>query len=328
MNNIFHSEDNYNKYSGIHSNLIKGDENVLSDVDITVLMPIFNHHRYLKCAIESIINQKTQKKIAILIVDNDSCNSFGNGDIIKSIDDNRIVYYRNEQNIGAAENWNRCIELCKSKYFTFLHDDDMLKEDAIETLFEIKNVSKADFVFTCFDKINERGEIISHIDARASYRKINLEQMLIENYCQTGEAVLFSRDIMLKLGGFSEEYKPCFDYALYSRIVYEYNAVKCLKPILNYRIAENDTLSCYKDIPTIDEFVRACIIEKLKYPKKILLRYNKSVSQVQRNMIYNVFGGQNNGRYDKINVFDRLLLRIVHRFILNISSYKSKIYYL
>ena len=71
MNSIFNPENNFYKYRDARSILVEGDERILSDVDVTVVMPIFNHHRYLKCAIESVINQKTHKKIAILIVDND-----------------------------------------------------------------------------------------------------------------------------------------------------------------------------------------------------------------------------------------------------------------
>lgn len=328
MKSIFNPENNFYKYKNIRSILVEGDEKILSDVDVTIVMPIFNHHRYLKYAIESVINQKTQKKIAILIVDNDSSNCYGNEQIVRSINDDRIIYYRNEHNIGAAGNWNRCIELCKSKYFTFLHDDDMFKDDAIDTLFEIQRLSNADFVFSSFNRVNENGDDLFHNETPHAYRKIVLEHMLIENYCHTGEAVLFNRDLMMLLGGFSEDYKPCFDYALFSRIVYEYDVVIYLRPILNYRIAENDTLSCYKDIPTMDEFIRNCIIEKLNYPLKIMLKYNEAVSKVQRNMVNNVFGGQNNGRYDNVNISERILLPIVSRMIHFLSSRKSKIYYL
>lgn len=326
MNSIYKSINNFDKYSNVPSRLIKGDENILSSVDITIVMPIYNHHKYLKRAIESVIKQGTSRKVAILIVDNDSEQIYGNERVINSIDDKRIVYYRNDVNIGAAGNWNRCIELCKSKFFTYLHDDDMLKEDAVESLFEIKRLSNADFVFSCFDKVDEDGRLVT-IDNEVlpAYRNICLEHMLIENYCHTGEAVLFDRELMLQLGGFSEEYKPCFDYALFTRIVYEFKAVKYLKPILSYRIAENDTLSCYKEIPIMDDFIRKCIIEKLNYPIKLMLKYNKVVLKNQIYMINYVFGGHNNEQYDCVNFFERILLSIMNRVIKYIASCKSRI---
>lgn len=328
MNSIFKSIDNFKKYKNVSSSLIKGDENVLETSEITVVMPIFNHHRFLKDSICSALKQKTTRKYSILIVDNDSEQKYGNQEIVSAIDDNKIVYYRNEENLGAAGNWNRCVELSKSKYITYLHDDDMLKEDTIETLFIVKEISKADFVFSCFEKVNEKGQCIHKEMYVPSYRPVNLEHMLINNYCQTGEAALLNREIIIQLGGFSEEYRPCFDYAFFTHVVYKYNTVKYLKPLLDYRVAENDTLSCYKEIPFMDDFVRKSIIERLNYPKKLMFKYNEVVLKVQNNQINNVFGGQNNGRYDNVNIFERILFGVLHKAIKYISSYKSEICYI
>ncbi len=328
MINSLISSENFSKYQNVKSLLISGDSTILSDVDITVVMPIFNHHRFLKEAIQSILNQKTKKKYAILIVDNDSECKYGNEEIINIFDNKQIVYYRNEKNIGAAGNWNRCIELCKSRYFTFLHDDDMFKDSTIETLFNIKQLTKADFVFSSFDIINEKNEIVLSNQERSSYRYITLEDMLMANYCHTGEAVLFDRELLIKLGGYSEKFIPCFDYALYTKIVYEYKAVKYLKPIFDYRRAENDTFSCYDKIPITDDLIRKFIISKLKYPKGLMLIYNKIKLKDQMSLYKRIFGFKNIRRHEGVNILELVLLKLVEKFIILRSSQKSKIIYL
>lgn len=326
MRNIFEAFDNFDKYKGVKSILIRGEINILSDVDVTIVMSIYNHKKYLKKAIDSAINQKTKKKIAILILDNDSDLKYGNEDIIKEISDKRIVYFRNESNIGAAGNWNRGIELCRSKYLTYLHDDDMLHENAIDTLFEIKRISKADFVFSSFAKVDENGNLINSIASRASYRKVILEHMLFENYCHTGEAALLDRQLMLQTGGYSEDFRPCPDYALFTKIVHDYYAVKYLKPLLYYRIAENDTFSCYKEIPLTDDFIRKCIIQELNYPKFLLTKYANIILKEQKYMINIVFGRQQDGEFN-IGLLERALLKVTRRMLRLVSDCKSKVSY-
>lgn len=46
----------------------------------------------------------------------------------------KIVYYRNEKNLGLFGNWNRCVKLANSEWITFLHSDDMLCEDFLRTM--------------------------------------------------------------------------------------------------------------------------------------------------------------------------------------------------
>ena len=97
------------------SKLEYGERNLLNEVDVTILMPIFNHNKYLLESIESALRQTTRIKFAVLIVDNDAANEYNNLDIVKSTGSNRIVYFKNSVNIGAVGNWNQCLNLARSK---------------------------------------------------------------------------------------------------------------------------------------------------------------------------------------------------------------------
>lgn len=60
----------------------------------------------------------------LVIVDNASEDN--TPEIVRCLGDRRIRYYRNFQNIGVAQNWNRCIELARGEHITIFHDDDVM----------------------------------------------------------------------------------------------------------------------------------------------------------------------------------------------------------
>lgn len=315
--------DNFSKYNDVKSVHICGDISLSQDADISILMPIYNHYKYLETAIRSALYQKTTKKIVVIIVDNDAELRFCNEDVIRKINDPRVLYFRNKKNIGACGNWNRAIELSQTKYVTFLHDDDVLKPDAIEILYDVKLKSKSEFVFASFDIIDENGNVIRKRDDRLSYKLITKEDMLLINYCHTGESVIFNRELLKNLGGFSEDFIPCFDYALFSTIIMQYKSVKCLKPTFYYRRAENDTFSCYNHIAFTDDKIRKMIACKMHYPHCMTEKYCELATIRENNIMINAFGNERRDEYECIKKRDKYFMKFCDRIIRLVSKVKS-----
>ena len=85
---------------------------------LTILMPVFNGSKYLKNAIESILNQSYSDFIFLIINDGSTDNS---EDIILSYQDERIKYVKNEFNIGLVKTLNKGVELIETEFSTSLH---------------------------------------------------------------------------------------------------------------------------------------------------------------------------------------------------------------
>lgn len=103
---------------------------------VTVIMPVYNAQKYIKHAIDSILNQ-TYENFELLVIDDASTDS--SLDIIKQCQDKRIRVVRNEKNMGIAATRNLGIQLCKTEYIALMDDDDI----ALTTRFE-KEVSFLD----------------------------------------------------------------------------------------------------------------------------------------------------------------------------------------
>lgn len=101
------------------------------DPVISVGLPVYNGADRVGAAIESVTSQ-TLREIELVISDNASTDA--TQDICQEMarNDDRIRYYRNKQNLGAAANFNRVFELSRGPYFKWLGHDDVLDPTAMK----------------------------------------------------------------------------------------------------------------------------------------------------------------------------------------------------
>ncbi|MCX7772823.1 MAG: glycosyltransferase [Clostridia bacterium] len=96
---------------------------------VSVVMPVYNGAAYLREAIESILNQ-TYGNFEFIIIDDgstdDSC------EIIRSFQDTRIIYVKNEHNLGISASLNKALGLAKANYIARLDCDDIASPNRLE----------------------------------------------------------------------------------------------------------------------------------------------------------------------------------------------------
>lgn len=90
--------------------------------EITVLMPVYNGEKYLRPAIESILNQTFSDFEFLIINDGSTDNSES---IILSYKDERIRYVKNENNLKLIKTLNKGISLSRGKYIARMDCDDI-----------------------------------------------------------------------------------------------------------------------------------------------------------------------------------------------------------
>jgi glycosyltransferase involved in cell wall biosynthesis len=136
---------------------------------VSVIMPVFNSAKYLKSAINSILNQ-TYENIELIIVDDGSTDE--SVEIIKLISSSKIKFSQNEKNLGVSATRNRMIDLAKGKYLALMDSDD------ISTSYRIEK--QVDFL----EKNDEYGLIGGHYERFSTYgffkKRKNHKQSLIQ----------------------------------------------------------------------------------------------------------------------------------------------------
>ena len=95
---------------------------------VTVAIPTRNRAGFLREAIESALAQSFAD-IEVLVCDNASAD--GTGEVVRSFQDPRLRYVRNDQDLGMVGNWHRCIELARGELIANLADDDLMLPDRL-----------------------------------------------------------------------------------------------------------------------------------------------------------------------------------------------------
>lgn len=140
---------------------------------VSVLVPIYNSELYLRCCLDSIINQSHRNIEILLFVDGsrdksiDICNEYAKSDT-------RIIVV-DSNNVGVSSARNYCLDICRGDYVFFVDSDDWISIDAIELLLAnlIKNdadISVGDFRRTCNEDAerpirNGNDSVFSNIEA-------------------------------------------------------------------------------------------------------------------------------------------------------------------
>ena len=101
---------------------------------VSVIIPAYNHEKYIQKTIKSIINQ-TYKNIELIIIDDGSSDStWQKMQEIKPMCDERFarVHFETKPNEGVTKTLNRLVSLINGRYVFMIASDDLAKPEAIE----------------------------------------------------------------------------------------------------------------------------------------------------------------------------------------------------
>jgi glycosyltransferase involved in cell wall biosynthesis len=118
---------------------------------LSIGLPVYNGEEFLRHAIDSILGQSFQD-FELIISDNASVDS--TAQICKEYvrKDSRVRYFRQENNIGAAENFNFLFWRAKGEYFKWAAHDDVLAPDFLEKCINVLEQDPATIL--CYSKVN------------------------------------------------------------------------------------------------------------------------------------------------------------------------------
>jgi glycosyltransferase involved in cell wall biosynthesis len=250
--------NNFLKYCNINSNLVQGNPKCENDEQISICIPAYKRTNLLKEAIESALNQKTIHPYKIIVIDDEiNVGISETQNLITSYSDDKIVYYKNESNLGLFGNMNRCFQVAKTKYVTLLHDDDLLKDNYIEEIYNY--IKRKDFDCLCvsFNHINfpfnkgkkkSNGTLKKQIKkllfSNKSFRISDKDNYLLHRniFGPPSCGVIFKRESCIQAGGWDEEYFPTADWFFMIDFNRKYKVLRIPESLALYRWESNTSL--------------------------------------------------------------------------------------
>jgi glycosyltransferase involved in cell wall biosynthesis len=181
---------------------------------ISIVIPTYNHARYIGEAIKSALDQ-TCPAHEILVVDNDSTDN--TRDVVARYQQVRYVHQMNQGICGSS---NRGLQEATGDYVVFLHSDDHLLPHHLEiSLRAFQSSPCAGFVSGDYRWFS--AEETWHAHACDSSPD-DYAGLLRVNYIGPPIVVMFRRNVLLAVGGFCPQFAYTCDTELYLRIARQY----------------------------------------------------------------------------------------------------------
>src|SRR5262245_2196483 len=100
-----------------------------------VALPVYNGADYLREALDSILAQDFGD---FTLVVSDNCSTDDTPSILSEFaaKDSRLYVSRSERFLVQADNVNRAIELCDTKWVKLFCHDDIMKPECLSTIFQ------------------------------------------------------------------------------------------------------------------------------------------------------------------------------------------------
>ena len=119
---------------------------------VSIIMPSWNTGRFIAESIQSVINQ-TYQKWELLIVDD--CSTDNTDAVVASFTDERIRYFHNDHNSGAALTRNYALREAQGEWIAFLDSDDLWLPEKLEKQLDFMNQNGYVFSYHEYVKIDE-----------------------------------------------------------------------------------------------------------------------------------------------------------------------------
>lgn len=196
----------------------------------------------LERAIVSVKNQ-TYKNIEIIVVNDAPEEKMLEENIkqmLKKMDDSRIVYFCMKKNSGACAARNFGIKMSKGEYISCLDDDDEWLPKKIELQVAAFTNEKIGLVYSPFYNITEDGN--KRLVAHSTNSGIVYEEMCYRNIAGGCSMTMLSKKALDRCGVFDEALLSSQDYDLYLRIAEKFEFVYVGEPLI-YRYLLNESIT-------------------------------------------------------------------------------------
>jgi O-antigen biosynthesis protein len=178
---------------------------------VSIYMPSYNNGKYIKEAVDSVLNQ-TYTDLEVCICDDGSTDNTLQV-LEANFTDNPKVRWVTRTNGGIGKASNSAVKLCRGMYIGQLDSDDLVKPEAVATLVEYLETNDYGCVYSSCERIDAEG---NYLQAEYSYPKFSREKMLITSIVHHFR--MFRRRDWSRTKRFNEQLVNAVDYDMFLQL--------------------------------------------------------------------------------------------------------------
>lgn len=215
---------------------------------VSIIVPNYNHARFLRQRLDSILTQTFQDFEVILL---DDCSMDESRSILSDYaNDPRVRTEFNDKNSGSTfKQWNKGVRLARGEYVWIAESDDYADERLLGKLVSRLDSEPALVLCNCrSQRISSDGEAIGFLDSNLAHLDT---KRWTEDFCADGReecqkylvrcctvlnasSVVFRREIYERVGGADEKMIQCGDWKLWAAMALEGRIAYVGGEALNY----------------------------------------------------------------------------------------------
>lgn len=196
---------------------------------ISVIMSVYNEEEYIEDAINSILSQ-TESDFELIIIDD--CSNDRTVEIIKDINDSRIILICNDYNQGLTKNLNKALDICRGKYIARMDGDDISLANRFQSQIDYLNKHHNVELISCNTKTIGNKHLVS--DIRGNSEELKCKMILRPQLAHPG--FMMDSKIISEYGyRYDEHFRSAQDYDFVSRVCRNINIGVHKKCLLKYR---------------------------------------------------------------------------------------------
>lgn len=219
---------------------------------VSIVLPTYSRAQLLGHAMRSVLGQ-TYGNLELIVVDDNSNDD--TPDVVRSFNDARIRYVRNEANLKLPRALNKGFELARGGFLTWTSDDNLYASNAIEKMVAVLRRESCDFVFADYF-------LFSDLD-RASGKPSDTQHVKLppvprlEKLNTVGACFLYTRAVFEAIGPYDPELFLVEDYDYFMRIQKRFTMRHIPEP-LYYFSRHDESLFCsrFAEVKAADVLAR------------------------------------------------------------------------
>ena len=220
---------------------------------VSVVIPSYNHSRYIASAVESVLGQ-TFRKLELVVIDDGS--SDDSVELLRKVRDPRFSLHVQE-NQGAHAAINRGLSMCQGDYIAILNSDDVFHPERIAQCLQALDSTAADLASSWIEIVGANGETkgikrgwenmrpawASGAGAHGFWHRADFRlNLLSTNFVSTTSNIVMRRSVYNRIGGMRNlRYAHDWDFML--RAAAEVECTLVPMPLMQYRVHGANTIS-------------------------------------------------------------------------------------
>lgn len=198
---------------------------------VSIIIPNFNHARFVGEAINSVL-QQDYEDVEIIVVDDGSTDD--SREVIARYG-NKVKYIYQE-NAGLSAARNTGIRASKGEFIGVLDADDMYESTFISALVSVLNANMdADGVYCGYQFVDQENNLLPQIENRP-VQSDELYKMLLDGNFFVPESVFLRRYVYDDVGLFDEALRACEDWDVWLRATKKFRIIHASEVLTRHRI--------------------------------------------------------------------------------------------